>query len=415
MCPKDTVFDQQNFICTNWWEIVCEESTKYYDKNNELFGHAEPTPEYEYENIESPVYYEYIYEYETETTTKAQVREPLQPIEEHRLSFGKLQKEVPAARSIEVTFSSHANSGPFNGTLYGAAIPSTTKQPTTTSTTTKITTTTSKPPSTSSIQTPHRLTFKSLSENDRLSSQRTRLTSRGRDHHRFNEEDATAPEISQVPEVTEQLQDDPLTLDLDSQDPFANYDWKKDSTGVTASARTRYETLFGRKQGEVEAVSHQERRKHPSPVQEKSRSHPSTDENERSRRPTSEVKAKEPPRPVRLRNPTNRPNTVIATPTNQNSSGRRDTRRQKGPEAPNQANPQPQFEEELSTLPEAKHKEFSNFRFYKTAFGRSYSSDDHLGTTGTTASPLRVSDPIRVERIASRNTRYSIYAEGEQN
>lgn len=37
MCPDDTVFDQENFICANWFEIDCLSSTFYYDKNLQLF------------------------------------------------------------------------------------------------------------------------------------------------------------------------------------------------------------------------------------------------------------------------------------------------------------------------------------------------------------------------------------------
>ena len=37
MCPNDTVFDQENFICANWFEIDCRSSTFFYDKNLALF------------------------------------------------------------------------------------------------------------------------------------------------------------------------------------------------------------------------------------------------------------------------------------------------------------------------------------------------------------------------------------------
>ena len=37
MCPNDTVFDQENFICANWFEIDCRSSTLFYDKNLQLF------------------------------------------------------------------------------------------------------------------------------------------------------------------------------------------------------------------------------------------------------------------------------------------------------------------------------------------------------------------------------------------
>ena len=37
MCPTDTVFDQENFICANWFEIDCRSSTLFYNKNLQLF------------------------------------------------------------------------------------------------------------------------------------------------------------------------------------------------------------------------------------------------------------------------------------------------------------------------------------------------------------------------------------------
>lgn len=41
MCPNDTVFDQENFICANWFEIDCRSSTLFYDKNLQLFRQPE--------------------------------------------------------------------------------------------------------------------------------------------------------------------------------------------------------------------------------------------------------------------------------------------------------------------------------------------------------------------------------------
>ncbi|XP_065352714.1 transcription factor SPT20 homolog [Cloeon dipterum] len=42
LCPNDTMFDQENQICANWFDIDCEASTLYYSKSFDLFrvGHG---------------------------------------------------------------------------------------------------------------------------------------------------------------------------------------------------------------------------------------------------------------------------------------------------------------------------------------------------------------------------------------
>ncbi|ROT69847.1 hypothetical protein C7M84_011926 [Penaeus vannamei] len=58
LCPNDTVFDQQNFICANWRDIDCKRSTRYYSKND-LFRVDESTTEEEYETESTAsVFYE---------------------------------------------------------------------------------------------------------------------------------------------------------------------------------------------------------------------------------------------------------------------------------------------------------------------------------------------------------------------
>jgi len=30
LCPNDTVFDQQNLVCTNWFEVDCKQSIHFF-------------------------------------------------------------------------------------------------------------------------------------------------------------------------------------------------------------------------------------------------------------------------------------------------------------------------------------------------------------------------------------------------
>jgi hypothetical protein len=30
LCPNDTVFDQQNLVCTNWFEVDCKSSVHFF-------------------------------------------------------------------------------------------------------------------------------------------------------------------------------------------------------------------------------------------------------------------------------------------------------------------------------------------------------------------------------------------------
>ncbi|KAK8722773.1 hypothetical protein OTU49_012031, partial [Cherax quadricarinatus] len=69
VCPNNTVFDQQNFICTNWWEIDCKRSTRYYSKND-LFREAETTTEAVYEYEKPLSYYEYMYDEYSDTQSR---------------------------------------------------------------------------------------------------------------------------------------------------------------------------------------------------------------------------------------------------------------------------------------------------------------------------------------------------------
>ena len=40
LCPNDTVFDQQNLVCTNWFEVDCQQSVALFLSD---FGHKKLT------------------------------------------------------------------------------------------------------------------------------------------------------------------------------------------------------------------------------------------------------------------------------------------------------------------------------------------------------------------------------------
>ena len=38
LCPNDTVFDQQNLVCTNWFEVDCAQSVQLFAHDFGLRG-----------------------------------------------------------------------------------------------------------------------------------------------------------------------------------------------------------------------------------------------------------------------------------------------------------------------------------------------------------------------------------------
>ena len=156
---------------------------------------------------------------------------------------------------------------------------------------------------------------------------------------------------------------DGISLGLDPEDPFANYDWKKDSSsGVTATFKTTYETRFGF-------------------------SGPRT-----NRRPASVI----------LSNPRIKTETKNATQSS-NLDSLRDRRRIR-----------PRSRITRLSTPAPEHKAFSNFRYYKTAFGRSESVSTSDGNSSASSSRIFPNyRSLRPEKTASFNTRYSKY--GRQN
>uniref|UniRef100_T1IMS5 Chitin-binding type-2 domain-containing protein n=1 Tax=Strigamia maritima TaxID=126957 RepID=T1IMS5_STRMM len=55
LCPNDTLFDQENFVCADWRDVECALATQYYDKNLDLskrqLGQPVGVPCYSYEDM----------------------------------------------------------------------------------------------------------------------------------------------------------------------------------------------------------------------------------------------------------------------------------------------------------------------------------------------------------------------------
>jgi len=87
MCPDDTVFDQENFICANWFEIDCLSSTFYYDKNLQLF---QPSDEWT-DNSTSNA---------TEMPTELQLRQQQEQLLQLKILEDKQQEQVMKQQQI---------------------------------------------------------------------------------------------------------------------------------------------------------------------------------------------------------------------------------------------------------------------------------------------------------------------------
>ena len=71
LCPNDTVFDQQNLVCTNWFEVDCYETVQLFLTD---YGHKKEGDTSEQNRIQpnKNVDYEYFYEYEDGSRTSVQ-------------------------------------------------------------------------------------------------------------------------------------------------------------------------------------------------------------------------------------------------------------------------------------------------------------------------------------------------------
>lgn len=87
MCPDDTVFDQENFICANWFEIDCLSSTFYYDKNLQLFQPSDEVADNSTNNA-------------TEMPTELQLRQQQEQLLQLKILEDKQQEQVMKQQQI---------------------------------------------------------------------------------------------------------------------------------------------------------------------------------------------------------------------------------------------------------------------------------------------------------------------------
>ncbi|XP_037799820.1 uncharacterized protein LOC119594803 [Penaeus monodon] len=199
LCPNDTVFDQQNFICANWRDIDCKRSTRYYSKND-LFRVDESAAEEEYETeSSSSVFYEDAYEYGDlqGRNSPEYVYEYYEYEADHRFSTGAGGRK---GKSQDGDAAQSPN-----------------------------------PPL------PFRPAF-------RLGKPVVSISSSSAS----GQAAPPAPDRASRPEFSGRLEsfladdhEDEDNLFQGVSDPFASYDWRRDSSGVTASTKTTYEQRFG--------------------------------------------------------------------------------------------------------------------------------------------------------------------------
>ncbi|XP_066954152.1 probable serine/threonine-protein kinase DDB_G0275165 [Macrobrachium rosenbergii] len=381
LCPNNTVFDQQNFICTNWWDINCKQSTRYYSKND-LFRVDETTANQDYDYEEPFTTYEYVYEYDDSQTRNSPDYEYdyYDTEADHRFGSGSRgrkgkSQDSSTARSTNLSTTTSTTSTTTSTTPRPiSSTTTTTPRPIPRTTTPRITTlrpshnfqsirigkpvvsiSSSSRYEVSSSSSPSSSTHFTRAESPRAQSSSTRTT---------RQEDLTGAE------------DD---LYSGAEDPFADFDWRRDSAGVTASTKTRYEQRF-----RSNAKSRQE-----LPISTASRSQE-----------------------------------ITVTTTRNDKENERTTTERSRYQGPSRGNRNRSGLSSFSgtrfraSTPDPSLEEFSNFRYYKTAFGNGGLESDQLLSTSssTTPSPQQPSSGSRVRpvgyisaRSASRNTRYSVY------
>ena len=60
LCPNDTVFDQQNLVCTNWFEVDCHQSVSFFFQG---VGLKHQNQQQQQQQNQKPPDYEYTYDY----------------------------------------------------------------------------------------------------------------------------------------------------------------------------------------------------------------------------------------------------------------------------------------------------------------------------------------------------------------
>ena len=231
--------------------------------------------------------------------------------------------------------------------------------------------------------------------------------------------------------------DEDLASYLDSEDPFANIDWKKDNSGVTSNTRTRYESSFGSNDRDVSLTS---RNLHEGldgvyPVGRQRIISPGVD------RTSSRVGQITPQKSTRVSSSSRveygaSSNPFLASARSDHEGRSRSPLisgrsggvigRRRGATTREHELPSHQSRQQVNTQqPSPRQQDFSNFRYFKTAFGSTERPDQPESSRfprlnsryslnhGFNSQFLRRSsnaqDNRRPQRTASQNTRYSIY------
>ncbi|KAF2363126.1 Chitin binding domain [Trinorchestia longiramus] len=502
LCPNDTIFDQQNFICASWWDTECKKQPTYDDKNelirsNDPWATQAPVIEAEDKPIdEDEFYYDYLLEYENSNKPTGPSEYEYQYYDtgdtQSRTSGSRQDKDLDykkqsVARSVSTSKSTVNELLPSSGYVISANVgsqstlkpvlvttSSSSERPVISTSTRQrdpqkddtISTTTEaaflspfkasfevgKPvvsiSSTSSrfeVSSPRYLhstprygyfsvvqpsttpqyvhqsssTFSTSTSSPRTtSSTSTTSTTTTPAPPRLSTSKPLDSQDDVAYENVKEFKAEDLASYSDSEDPFANIDWKRDSSGVTATTRTRYETAFGPAAVERRISSTLRplaRRRTTSPVSDNEETKNEAREPLKTVSVTSSSSSSVGSRTVvtatRLtgRQPRNQAFFSRGSPTKQDDT--------KEPESS-----PPQRRKRIYTGP--SRQDFSNFRYFKTAFGNSKSSATTVKPTRPNRSRLssvRIGQPVISKRrgrissdtpakTASRNTRYSIYA-----
>ena len=63
LCPNDTVFDQQNLVCTNWFEVDCHQSVSFFFQGVGVKTTPSKQQGQNNQRPKEPESYDYNYEY----------------------------------------------------------------------------------------------------------------------------------------------------------------------------------------------------------------------------------------------------------------------------------------------------------------------------------------------------------------
>ena len=528
MCPNDTIFDQQNFICASWWDTDCKKSETFYSKNdlykvNDPWAPSSEAPRPVAQQNPETDYYEYFLDYEEAKKPAPTQEYDYQYYETTGKFAGRRSRSreppynyydnPPLARSVSESANVKNSFSPSKGYVISTKVgPESTHRPleiVTASSTTSSTgsenlenihtfkrATVSKPSSTtlsttqffsttekSQLHLPFEANFdvgkpvvSVSSTSSRLEVSSPRYEQSTPQYGFFSvQHPSTTPSYEQVisttlstttstttstsrpivsittfPSTTTENQNvykdvkefnaEDLDSYSDSEDPFANIDWEKDSldeTATTSTTTTRHENSY---------EPFVEERRTPSVIFPIGRRRTSTPEEDIVRKPShDEIKSP----------PTEAQKSVSVTSSSSSSTGpsayltatrgeRKPRTRLFGNGSITGRRRQPSKDPDENAEPQRfytgpSRQDFSNFRYFKTAFGNSESSATKRSnrsrqssrSTKLTEQEAPTSQKVfrrpldslfsrrslvgreatdEVTRTASRNTRYSIYA-----